>query len=116
VTYGAVSDAIITDAFFIHNSYLNILAKTGLFGLAAFVLMLGGTIVTAGEIAGSPASTPFERTAATACFGAMISLAVLTSVAPVLTAGDPAAYCGMLIGTVVALHRAHLTQTGVAPG
>lgn len=114
VTYGAVSDALVTDAFFIHNSYLNILAKTGLFGLAAFVLLLWGTIVTANEIAGSAAGPLFDRTIATACVGALISLVILTAVTPVLTAGDPAAYAGMLIGTVVALHRAHRTQPVVA--
>ena len=44
----------------------------------------------------------------------MIALALLTSVAPVLTSGDPAAYCGMLIGIVVALRRSHLAQPAVA--
>ena len=114
VNYGSVTGALVTDAFYIHNSYLNVLAKTGLFGLAALVLLLWGTIVTASELVVSRASTLFDRTIGTACFASMISLAVLTSVSPVLTAGDPAAYAGMLIGTVVALHRAHLTQPAVA--
>jgi len=114
VTYGAVTGAPVTDTFYIHNSYLNVLAKTGLFGLAAFVLVLWSTIATANEIAGSPAATLFERNVATACFAAMIALALLTSVAPVLTSGDPAAYCGMLIGIVVALRRSHLAQPAVA--
>lgn len=95
------------DAFYSHNSYLNMLAKVGLFGLAALLFVIWQALRTAYGLLRAGDADLQERIIATALIGALASTAALTSVTPVLTAGDSAAYFGMLIGIVVALQRLH---------
>ena len=93
------------DAFYSHNSYLNMLAKVGLFGLAALLFLTWQALRTALGLLRTGDAELQDQILATALIAALASVSVLTSVTPVLTAGDSAAYFGMLIGIVVALRR-----------
>jgi O-antigen ligase len=103
--FGKVPAEVIPEAFYMHNSYLNILAKTGAFGLAALLYLLWRTLVGGWTVLHDPTADAHDRIVATALLGGLASVAMLTTTMPVLTAGDPAAYLGMLVGLTAALRR-----------
>jgi len=100
-----IPDEVRPEAFFMHNSYLNILAKTGIVGLLAFLAFIWSVARGAYGVLRRPDVDLDDRALATAIVAAVASVALLTSTVPVLTAGDPAAYLGMLAGLTVALQR-----------
>jgi hypothetical protein len=104
-SFGKVPTDVIPEAFYMHNSYLNILAKAGAFGLVAFLYLLWRTFVAGWKINHGPLTDTHDRIVATALLSGLASVAMLTSTMPVLTAGDPAAYLGMLVGLTAALQR-----------
>jgi hypothetical protein len=103
--FGKVPVEVIPEPFYMHNSYLNILAKVGVFGLAAFLYVLWRIATTAWRRLRDPVSDIHDRIIAVALLSGLASVALLTSTMPVLTAGDPAAYLGMLAGLAAALRR-----------
>jgi len=105
INYFGMPDATMLDAFFMHNSYLNVLAKVGAFGLAALLYLLFRVFADARAILIRDDAVWPDRILATALAASVASLAVLTATMPVLTAGDPEAYLGMLVGLTVALRR-----------
>jgi len=100
-----IPDEVRPEAFFMHNSYLNILAKTGIVGLAAFLAFIWSVARGAHAVLRRPDVDAGDRALATAIVAAVASVALLTSTVPVLTAGDSPAYLGMLAGLTVALQR-----------
>ena len=100
-----IPDEVRPEAFFMHNSYLNILAKTGIVGLAAFLAFIWSVARGAHAVLRRPDVNAGDRALATAIVAAVASVALLTSTVPVLTAGDSPAYLGMLAGLTVALQR-----------
>jgi hypothetical protein len=103
--FGKVPVEVIPEPFYMHTSYLNILAKVGGFGLAAFLYMLWRTALSGWRPLRDPASDEHDRIVAVALLGGLASVALLTITMPVLTAGDPAAYLGLLVGLAAALRR-----------
>jgi O-antigen ligase len=103
--FGKVPAEVIPEAFYMHNSYLNILAKAGAFGLAALLYLLWRTCVGGWTVLHDPAADAHDRIVATALLAGLASVAMLTTTMPVLTAGDSAAYLGMLVGLTAALRR-----------
>jgi O-antigen ligase len=103
--YLNLPDATVPDAFYLHNSYMNILAKCGAAGLGALLYLIWRTVLTLRHIARRPEADLFERIVATALTAAFIQVCMLSLTMPVLTAGDAAAYFGMVIGIAVVLQR-----------
>jgi len=108
IDYFGFPDATLLDRFYMHNSYLNVLAKVGAFGLAALLYLLFRLFADARGILVCDDGLLADRVLATALAASVVSLAILTSTGPVLTAGDPEAYLGMLVGLTVALRRVRL--------
>ena len=108
-------DAVVPEAFYMHNSYLNILAKVGLFGLAALLAVMWMTAQSALVALRQQGAQLRDQVVATAVLGGLTSVALLTATMPVLTAGDPAAYLGMLIGMTAALRRIQACESSSSP-
>jgi O-antigen ligase len=100
-----VPEEVRPEPFYMHNSYLNILAKSGLAGLLAFLALIWAIARTAHGIVRRPDADTRDRVVATALLAGLIAVALLTTIMPVLTGGDAAAYLGLLAGLTVALQR-----------
>lgn len=106
IDIGKVADSIIPEPFFMHNSYFSILAKTGLFGLAALLYLTWRAIAVARTLANRTGLDPFDGILAPALVATIIQTSFLSLTMPVITAGDGAAFFGMLVGLTAAAWRA----------
>jgi O-antigen ligase len=104
ITIGKVADSVIPDAFYMHNSYLNVLAKCGALGLLALLLFLRRTIESLLWSVRRSATLP-ERIFATALIAAVVQILIYAMFTPALTASDTVAYFGMLVGLAAAARR-----------
>jgi len=100
-----IPEEVRPEPFYMHNSYLNILAKSGLAGLLAFLALIWAIGRTAHGILRRPDADTHDRVIATALLAGLIAVALLTTTMPVLTGGDSAAYLGLLAGLTAALQR-----------
>jgi hypothetical protein len=105
IDIGKVTDVLVPDLFFMHNSYLNILAKAGLFGLAALVYLTWRAVVVARALGKREGADGFDQILAQALVATIIQTSFLSLTMPVLTAGDGAAFFGMLVGLTAAAWR-----------
>jgi O-antigen ligase len=104
ITYGLPPEAEISEAFFIHNTYLNILAKCGVFGLGSLLYLIW---VTFGAIRAlrRHAADAYGRVLVIGLMATMVQVTLLAAMVPVLSASDTVAYVAMTIGVVAALQR-----------
>ena len=102
IDIGKVADSLIPELFFMHNSYLNILAKAGLAGLGALLLVSWRAVAAARDLGRRAGADAFDQILGNALVAGLIQISFLSLTMPVLTAGDGAAYFGMLIGMTAA--------------
>jgi O-antigen ligase len=107
-----IPEEIRPEAFYMHNSYLNIMAKTGLAGLTAFLAWIWSIGRGAHAALRRPDADTHDRVLATAVFAALVAVALLTTTMPVLTGGDSIGYLGVLAGLTVALQRSSSAAAG----
>jgi O-antigen ligase len=105
ITLGKVAESVLPDAFYMHNSYLNILAKCGAFGLGALLLLVWRTFGGLAFFERLPSDLPAEILV-TALIAGLVQILFYAAFTPVLTASDTVAYFGMLVGLTVAARRA----------
>jgi O-antigen ligase len=104
VLYGALPAQQLADPFYTHNSFLNVLAKCGAFGFAAFVYLIGRAATTATRLC-RRSDDAADRAFLIGVIAAIVQVAALSLVMPSMTTTDSVMYCGMLIGLVVAAER-----------
>jgi len=114
IDLGKLADSLIPDLFYMHNSYLNILAKAGIAGLGALLLVTWKAVAAARDLGRREGADAFDQILGNALVAGLIQISVLSLTMPVLTAGDGAAYFGMLVGMTAAaatprLARDHLS-------
>jgi O-antigen ligase len=110
--FGQIPEEVRPEPFYMHNSYLNVLAKIGMFGLAAFVYLLVRTAVAAHAIVRRRGAAAEDQVLGTAILAALAAVALATSTTSVLTTGDQAAYLGLLVGLTVSVRHAQLNAAG----
>jgi len=115
ITLGLPPEAEIPEAFFMHNSYLNILAKCGVFGLCALLYLIWVTLGVVRQSLRRQADA-YGRILGIALLAALVQVTLLAAMVPVLTASDTAAYAGMLVGIAAAGQRAAKRETVDPPG
>jgi O-antigen ligase/polysaccharide polymerase Wzy-like membrane protein len=110
IYYRTVAEASLTEPFYIHNSYLNVLAKTGALGLGAFLYLIWQALALALQMLRRRTADVHERVLATGLAAGILQVTSLSITTPVLTAGDTAAYFGLLVGLAAATRRAALRE------
>jgi hypothetical protein len=93
------------DKFYMHNSYLNVLAKCGLVGLLALVALVLGTVVSGVRTLRSGHVDLFDRIILTAVVASLVQMMTLSLFSPVITTTDSVFFFAMLIGLTAAMSR-----------
>ncbi|MHB8509163.1 MAG: O-antigen ligase family protein [Candidatus Dormibacteria bacterium] len=99
--------------FYLHNSYLNILAKMGPIGLAFFLLVVALAVKELIQ-AGRTCRPRFGSFVWFAAAGAMVQLALFSVYSPALTTSDSVAVAAILIGLAGAWRNTMRVRTHVA--
>ena len=93
------------DPFYMHNSYLNILAKTGLAGLFSLLLVFGMTLRRAIANARDPRGDTVDRAIAVALVASLAQMFVIGLFVPLITTSDAILGLAIEIGLVAAQAR-----------
>ena len=92
-------------AFFTHNSYLNVLAKTGLAGLTAFAVLIVQVVAVLRRIRRSTEPFGGTQVLAIAMMAYLVSVLIHTFGAATITTTDTVMFLALMIGMTIALGR-----------
>jgi O-antigen ligase len=92
-------------AFYTHNSYLNILAKTGVVGLSALIALLASSFRLALSVHRAAAASPADRVLAITIMGYLVGVLVQSVFTPTITTTDSVMFFSFVLGLSVALAR-----------
>lgn len=93
------------DPFYMHNSYMNVLAKCGAFGLAALVAVIALSLWRLADTRSSPVARIDDRVLTTGLAAGIVQVAALSVFVPALTTTDSIMGFAFLVGLTVAHHR-----------
>jgi hypothetical protein len=94
-----------TDKFYMHNSYLNVLAKCGVLGMCALLAVAVASVRFAVGTIRTPIADVGDRVISTAVAASLIQMLFLSVFSPVITTSDSILFFALLLGTSAALHR-----------
>jgi O-antigen ligase len=110
ITYGTTPESVLPDRFYMHNSYLNVLAKCGALGLCVLLYVVARTLSVVRGLLQRQLEDLEVRVLATALAASLVQMVMLAVFTPVLTTSDTIMYFAMLIGIAVAARRVTLRE------
>jgi O-antigen ligase len=106
ILIGKVAESVLPDAFYMHNSYMNVLAKSGTVGLLALLYLIWEALRAAYQLLRRSDADIHQRILGAALTASMVQMVFVSFLTPVITTMDTIAYFAMLIGLAIAAERA----------